>query len=143
MKFPKILFSMLISLTTACGTTAPSKAPTEALAEKTEAPAPEAQKPAEKTDAAPTKEGQISREALVHFCSFMATLDIGALMAIPPAEQQAAVAKMMREAAQEKGIKDWEAFETRLHSLDASQKQPFIDGLVKEHDAAEECKSVK
>ena len=110
----------------------------EQAKEPAAAPTPSPTTPS--VEAAPAQGSAVSREALVHFCSSMASLRPETFASLPPEEQQDTVMKRIRDTAHEKGIQDWDAFEATLSTMDPLQKQPYMKRLVKEHDAAEECK---
>jgi hypothetical protein len=97
------------------------------------------------TEAAATAEGTVSREALLHFCSFMMDFDPQSLASVPNQEKQGALKKLTRASAQKKGVKHWEAFEIAFLTLDVdpSKKSARLEKLVQEYELQEECLAVR
>jgi hypothetical protein len=84
-----------------------------------------------------------NQTALAFYCDAMFNLNPYVYSKVAPRDRQAAVMDAMTAKAQESGVTEWAAFQTKIVSLDPQERQPWVNAGVNAYDMQEACVAVR
>lgn len=97
-------------------------------------------------DPAPVEEAAAdipNQAALAFYCDAMFNLNPFVYSKVAPNERQQAVMDSLSAKAQETGVKEWTAFQTKLTSLDKRKRQPWVNAGINAYGMQDACIAVR